>query len=82
VELPAWLAVIEHVPSVNSVTVTPDTVQTAAEFEANATVNPDVELALKAKGEAPKVWPLSVPNVIVWPLPVTANVCVTDVAAA
>jgi hypothetical protein len=64
--LPAWLAVIEHVPSVNSVTVTPDTVQTAVEFEANATVNPDVELAVNAKGAAPRVCPLSVPNVIVW----------------
>ena len=73
---------IEHVPSVNSVTVTPDTVQTAGEFEANATVNPEVAVALKAKGAAPRVCPLSVPNVIVWPLPVTANVWVTDVAAA
>jgi hypothetical protein len=80
--LPAWLAVIEHVPSVNSVTVTPDTVHTAALLDANATVNPDVELALKAKGEAPRICPLSVPNVIVCALPVTANVWVTDAAAA
>ena len=33
VELPSWVAVIEHVPSVSSVTVTPDTVHTAVLLE-------------------------------------------------
>jgi|HubBroStandDraft_6_1064221.scaffolds.fasta_scaffold111488_3 hypothetical protein len=42
VELPAWLAVIEHVPPVSSVAVTPDAVHTPVDLDVNATANPEV----------------------------------------
>ena len=82
VELPAWLAVIEHVPSVSSVTVAPDTVQTVKLLEAKVTANPELAVAVKANGAAPKVCPLGFPKVIVWALPATKNVWVTNVAGA
>ena len=65
VKFPAWLAVIEHVPSVNSVTVAPDTVQTVRLLEANVTANPELTVAVKTNGAAPKVCPLGFVNVIV-----------------
>ncbi len=82
VELPAWLALMEQVPSPESVTVTPETLQTAVLMEPNATGNPELALALKLKGAAPRISVASVPKVMVWGLPATANVCVTAVAAA
>ena len=81
--LPAWLAVIEHVPTAASVTVTPETLQTGVLLEANVTVNPELAVALKAKGAVPTTRLLNAPNVIVWALlPDTVKVCVTGVAAA
>jgi hypothetical protein len=53
VELPGWLAVIEHVPAATSVTVTPETVQTEGVFEANVTVRPESAVALSANGAEP-----------------------------
>jgi len=38
----AWLAVIEHVPIVSSVTSAPETLQTAVLFEASATARPEL----------------------------------------
>ena len=63
--LPAWLAVIEPVPVVSRVTAVPDTVQTEVLFDANATVSPEVEVALSAGGVEPSAWVLNGPNVIV-----------------
>jgi hypothetical protein len=51
--LPGWLAVIEHVPTATSVTVTPETVQTDAVFEANVTARPELAVALSANGAPP-----------------------------
>jgi len=73
---------IEHVPSFSSATVTPDTVHTVVESEANATANPELALALRLNGSVPRTRVLSVPKVMVWGLPATVNVCVIDAAAA
>ena len=65
VVLPVWLAVIEHVPSVNSVTVAADNVQIVGLLEAKVTANPELAVAVKANGKAPKVCPLGAANVMV-----------------
>ncbi len=65
VPLPAWLAVIEHVPAVRIVTVATLTVQTASVFDAKLTVRPELDVALIPNGITPRVWLLSGPNVIV-----------------
>lgn len=65
--VPDWLAVMEQVPVVRSVTVVPDTVQIKGLFEPNATVRPDV-----ADADT-----LTVPAVTGWlPGPVKEIVCV------
>jgi hypothetical protein len=53
VESPAWLAAIVHVPTPTIVTVVPDTVQTAVVSELNATVNPELAVALTVNGMSP-----------------------------
>src|SRR5580704_12721921 len=63
--LPAWLAVIEHVPAAMMVTVLPDTVQIDGVVEVNVTANPELAVALRVNGAAPSVTLLSAPNDIV-----------------
>ena len=46
--LPAWEAVIEHVPGAPMVAAAPDTVHTEEVIEANDTVSPDVAVAASA----------------------------------
>ena len=64
--LPAWLAVIEQVPTESRVTEEPATVQTAREFEAKVTVRPELAVAEMATGESTIVWLANAPKVIVW----------------
>jgi hypothetical protein len=75
--LPAWLAVIEHVPTATIVTVLPDTVQTDAVVEVKLTGKPELAVAVIANGATPSVTLLNAANVIVcdaWKLsPATLN---------
>jgi hypothetical protein len=52
---PAWLAVIEQVPAVSSVTVDPATVHTAGVVDAKVTARPEVAVAVTVNGGPPKV---------------------------
>ena len=79
---PAWLAVIEHVPTATSVTVVPDTVQIPVLFDAYATVSPELAVAVNPNGALPNGCPLNAPNAIVCVACATLNVRVTGVAAA
>jgi hypothetical protein len=63
--LPDWLAAIEQVPVATRATVTPETVQTEGELEANVTVNPELAVAVNAKDPEPSVRLLNEGNVIV-----------------
>jgi hypothetical protein len=80
--LPPCVAWIVHVPTATSVTVAPDTVQTAVVVEAKLTANPELALALTANGAAPNTWLDRLPNVIVWLPGVTVKPWLTGVAAA
>ena len=63
---PACVAWIVQVPTETSVTVVPDTVQTAGVVEAKLTPLPDDALALTLNGAVPKTWFESAPKVMVW----------------
>ena len=63
--MPDWLAVIEQVPVATRATVTPETVQTDGELEANVTVSPELAVALNVKGPDPRVRLFNAGNVIV-----------------
>ena len=63
--LPAWLAVIEQVPTARTVTVATFTVQTESEFDAKLTVRPEVAVALTVKGATPTLTLLRLPKEIV-----------------
>jgi phage tail protein X len=65
VELPVWLAVMEHVPAARTVTVLPATVQTEGVFEAKVTANPELAVALTLNGATPSVTLLNAPKAIV-----------------
>ena len=52
-EFPAWLAVIEHVPTPTIVTVVPDTIQTPVVDEAKPTERPELAVALIVNGAVP-----------------------------
>jgi hypothetical protein len=54
--LPVCVAWMVQVPALTSVTVAPDTVQTAGVVEAKLTVKPDEAVALSGNGPAPKAW--------------------------
>jgi hypothetical protein len=79
--LPPCVAWMVQVPTATSVTVVPDTVQTDEVVEAKLTANPELAVALTAKGAAPNAWLDSAPNVIVWLPAVTAKLSLTGVAA-
>ena len=64
--LPAWLAAIVHVPADTNAALAPETVQTAGVDEENVTANADVEVAVRAIGEALNGCPAIAPNVMVW----------------
>ena len=53
--LPGWFAVIEQVPTATSVTITPETVQTAVLLEVNITASPELAVALSEKGELARI---------------------------
>lgn len=72
--LPLWLAVMEHVPVVISVTVVPETLQTEVLLDLNATVRPEVDEAEILIDPVVMAWGLSVPNVIVCGASVTEKV--------
>ena len=71
---------IEHVPELTNVAVVPLTVHTEVVVDANATVRPELALALSVSG-VPTVCAAIVPNVIVCPAS-TLKLCVTVGAAA
>ena len=79
--LPACVAVTEHVPTANSVTVLPETVQNTVVAEAKPTGRPELAIALIANGAVPKGWFDNEPNVIVWLPMVTLKLGVTGIAA-
>jgi hypothetical protein len=66
VELPGWLAVIEHVPTARMVTVVPDTVQTVGVVELKVIGSPELAVALMEKGAFPMVALFNGPNAMVW----------------
>jgi CO dehydrogenase/acetyl-CoA synthase alpha subunit len=55
-----------HAPTETSVTVAPDTVQTARVVEAKLTARPEDTVALTANGVVPYAWLESAPKVMVW----------------
>ena len=80
--LPACVAWIVQVPTLTSVTVVPNTVQTGAVCELKPTAKSDDALALTANGAIPSTRLESAPKVMVWVPSVTLNVLSTGVAAA
>ena len=63
--LPACVTVMEQTPVPTSVTVAPDSVHTDSEFDVKLTANPELAVAVSAKGADPNAFPDSDPNVIV-----------------
>jgi len=51
--LPAWMALTVQVPTANTLTVVPDTVQNEGFAVVNVTGRPDEAVALTGKGVAP-----------------------------
>jgi hypothetical protein len=66
VVLPAWLAVTPQLPAVTNVSVLLFTLHTTGVVEVIVTGKPDVALALKAVGTAPKVWLPGDVKLMVW----------------
>ena len=54
--LPAWLALMEQLPTATSVSVLPLTVQTLGVVEAKLTASPELAVAASAGGVVPSVW--------------------------
>ena len=79
--LPAWLAVSEHVPTLTATTYPPETVHTPGVFETTVTASPELAETL-SEIFVPNGQLNNVPNVIVWLIGFTANVCVIGVAGA
>jgi len=80
--LPPCVAWMVQMPAATSVTVEPDTVQTAGVVEPKLTVKPEDAVALTAKGAVPNGWFESVPKAMVWLPFVTWKLWFTAVAAA
>ena len=64
--LPPWLAVIEHVPVLRSITTTLAVLQTPGVVEVKLTGRPELALAAITNGEIPKILLEIVSNDIVW----------------
>ena len=64
--MPAWVAWMVQVPTVTSVTLAPETVQTAIEAEAKLTGRPEDALALSVNGAVPIGRSGSGANAMVW----------------
>jgi len=72
-----------QVPTVTSVTLAPETVQTLVVVEAKLTARPEEAVALTVNGgELLSDWFASVPKLIVWLAFVTVKLRLTGVAAA
>jgi hypothetical protein len=63
---PACVAWMVQAPMATSVTVAPDTVQTAVVVEEKLTASPDDALALTPNGALPNAWFESAPKVMLW----------------
>jgi len=63
--LPAWLAVIVHVPVAMSVTTSPKMVQTAGVRDVKVTSRPEAAVAIRGNGGAPRAMFDSAANAIV-----------------
>ncbi len=79
---PAWVAVIEQIPTETSVTELPDTVQTAALLLPKLTVKPEDADPVKVTGPAASAVSAGCVKLIVCAPLSTLNVLVTGVAAA
>ena len=71
-----------HVPVLINVTLVPDTVQTFVVVDANATVSPELAVALTVIDPVESGTLGKLPNVIVWLALVTWKLSATGVAAA
>ena len=80
--MPAWFAVIEQTPTATSVTEAPLTVHTGAVVLLNVTAKPEVAVAVKATGLAPKAVSGGCVKPMLWIPCNTWNVAVTAAAAA
>ena len=69
-------------PTAETVTIAPETVQTLVVVEAKLTGKPEDAVALTVKGAAPRTRFESVPNMMVWLPCVTLKLRLTGVAAA
>jgi hypothetical protein len=81
-ELPAWLAVIEHVPAASRVSAEPLTVQMAAVVDEKLTARPELAVAVSARGAEGSVTRAGAENVIVCGSSMTLKLWTTGVAAA
>jgi hypothetical protein len=80
-ELPGCAAWMVHVPTVTSVTVLPETVQTETVDDVKITVSPEDAVALIVIGAAPTIWLERLANVIDWLCGVTMKLRLTADAA-
>lgn len=83
--MPAWLALIVHVPAVSSVKVEPLAVQTAVVVDSNDTGKPEEALATIATGAVPSVWLPGEMKVMLCAISgaaATLKVCITIAAPA
>jgi hypothetical protein len=79
--LPAWLAVMEHVPPDIAVMVLPDTLQTPGVLDVSVTANPESAVAGTVNGLTPQVTFAIAGKVMVCDAVAIWKVCVTAGAA-
>src|SRR5436190_2075035 len=79
--LPAWSALIVHVPVATNVTVVPLTVHFVGVVVEKVTSRPEVDDALTLNGASASVLLDNAPNVIVWSSLVTVKLWLTVGAA-
>ena len=63
--MPAWLALMEHVPTPTKLRVLPETLHTAEVIEVNVTVKPELAVAVKVS-VLPKFCAPGLAKVMVW----------------
>ena len=80
--MPAWLAVMEHVPAETMATVLPATVQTGVVVEAKLTAKPELAVALTCTGGELRVTLGRGPKLMFCEAGFTAKLCVTAGATA
>jgi hypothetical protein len=81
VAFPACVAVIEQVPTANTITIVPAAAQMAGVVEAKLTASPELADAVRANAGRPKLTLPGWGNEIVCAMGATVKLCVTGVAA-